>query len=135
MKKNGFTLVELLAVIVILAIIMVMVTINVAYFSNKRKEDDYEKMKTLIVENTKQLLETGYIDEVDSAISNSSSKSCIINYSNLVSRNLMNDDTKNPINNKPLSTTCVKIMIDENTYKYNYTFLENCSGIPNCLSN
>ena len=55
MKKNnkGFTLVELLAVIVILAIIMAFAMPNIYKVINKNKENNYEQLKETIVSATK----------------------------------------------------------------------------------
>ena len=42
MKKNGFTLVELLSVIVVLAIVMGIAVYSASYVTNKGKEGVYE---------------------------------------------------------------------------------------------
>jgi prepilin-type N-terminal cleavage/methylation domain len=51
MKKNGFTLVELIAVLVILALIILIVTPKVLEYLNGSKEDAYTK-QTKILEQT-----------------------------------------------------------------------------------
>ena len=140
MNKKGFTLVELLAVIVILSVILGMVVINSKYFSDKRKQQDYDNLVNIVLENTKTMVETSYTmsDSIDSVLGDSSNAShkCKLGYSVLVSNNLMDNDIKNPKTGDSLSNSCVLVSFDTNNeYQYKYEFLEECTAMPNCLTN
>lgn len=65
MKKNGFTLVELLAVIVILAILLTVAIPNVIGITQRVKEKMYCS-KVSDIESAAKLYGQDYIDEVES---------------------------------------------------------------------
>ena len=65
MNKKGFTLVELLAVIVILAIIMIIATMNVGKVITRSRTQAFESNMDLAVKNAKRILETeGKLDDI-----------------------------------------------------------------------
>ena len=57
--NRGFTLVELLAVIVILAIIMIIATMNVGKVITRSRTQSFENNMDLAVKNAKRILDTG----------------------------------------------------------------------------
>ena len=141
--KKGFTLIELLAVLVILGVILSMVMINASHFSSERKQKDYDNIKNIIEENTRVLLDT------DSSISPNTNKTirstvdfklktnseCKISYNLLVDRNLMDEKTVNPINNKIINQySYMKISLNPDyTYKSEFVYSEeNSNDVVNC---
>ncbi len=144
MMKKGYTLVELLAVLVILGIILSIVSLNVLKIFNDRKQRDYDNIVMLIEENTKVLLNTDTKISVEvndklQEIENSGSEviSCNLSYNELVKSGLMDADTKNPITGKVInSKSYIKITLTED-YDYNYEFVyvdEGANFTNNCLS-
>ena len=122
--KKGFTLVELLAVIAILATILGMIVISVSYYSGKRKNKDYNNIKEIIEKNTEQLIKTNtnYSTKVDNKLQ-TQDDACKITYDVLINNNLMTDDTKNPVTGKNIdSRSYVKVSIDS-SYDYNFEFV------------
>lgn len=67
MKKNnkGFTLVELLAVIVVLAIIMVIATQQINKTINRSRAKSFNEAFNIVVENTRILYVEGELDEAE----------------------------------------------------------------------
>ena len=63
-KKRGFTLVELLAVIVVLAIIMVIATQQINKTINRSRAKSFNETMNIIVENARILFAEGGIDFV-----------------------------------------------------------------------
>ena len=61
-NKYGFTLVELLAVIVVLAIIMVIATMSVNKTIIKTRTKAYDQSMDTVVKSAKQILQTGNLD-------------------------------------------------------------------------
>lgn len=98
LKKNGFTLVELLAVIVILALLLTIAVPSVIQISNRIKKNMYcSKIEDL--ESAAKLYGNDYIDELDTGFKN-------IIVSDLVENNLFKkEDNKCEYND---SKPCVK---------------------------
>ena len=116
MKKNGFTLVELLSIVVILGIIVVVALPQISGSIGSKKEKQYNKI-VKIVENAGKvyLTENGTIDSVS--------------IDKLIKSDYLTSGLKNPINNTPL-TGCVKKIISDGVTKYKYE-VDNC---PNYLA-
>ena len=139
MKKKGFTLVELLAVIIILVIIVGLVVIKSNQYYSSRTNMDYDNLIKIIIENTRTMLETSHTisDKVDKSINreNNASKSCMLNYQVLVDNNYMDSNIKNPKTNN-LMSGYIKIGLSEN-YEYLIEFVEEISDetsdIPECV--
>ena len=116
MKKNGFTLVELLSIVVILGIIVVVALPQISGSIGSKKEKQYNKI-VKIVENAGKvyLTENGTMDSVSIDI--------------LIKNDYLTSGLKNPINNTPL-TGCVKKITSDGVTKYKYE-VDNC---PNYLT-
>ena len=116
MKKNGFTLVELLSIVVILGIIVVVALPQISGSIGSKKEKQYNKI-VKIVENAGKvyLTENGTMDSVSIDI--------------LIKNDYLTFGLKNPINNTPL-TGCVKKITSDWVTKYKYE-VDNC---PNYLT-
>ena len=106
MKKNGFTLVELLSIVVILGIIVVVALPQISGSIGSKKEKQYNKI-VKIVENAGKvyLTENGTIDSVS--------------IDKLIKNDYLTSGLKNPINNTPL-TGCVKKITSDGVTKYKY---------------
>ena len=115
MKKNGFTLVELLSVVVILSIIMGIVIMYSMEVTNNRRSSDYENIKIMMLDGAKSLVGVQY--DIDNSIDNRISAGCKITYDYLASQGYVDADGTNPTNDDPLSNTCIKVSLDSN-YKY-----------------
>ena len=134
--KKGYTLVELLAVLALLATIIGLVAINAIEYSNERREKDYENIKLIMVDNSKILVESTS-KSITKTIDNNlqTNTSCKITFSDLVNNNLMNSETKNPKTNEILSSEYVKVTLDSSTYKYSYEYKEiDEPGLVNCIN-
>ena len=106
MKKNGFTLVELLSIVVILGIIVVVALPQISGSIGSKKEKQYNKI-VKIVENAGKvyLIENVTKDSVSIDI--------------LIKNDYLTSGLKNPINNTPL-TGCVKKITSDGVTKYKY---------------
>ena len=106
MKKNGFTLVELLSIVVILGIIVVVALPQISGSIGSKKEKQYNKI-VKIVENAGKvyLTENGTMDSVS--------------IDKLIKSDYLTSGLKNPINNTPL-TGCVKKITSDGVTKYKY---------------
>ncbi len=125
MNKKGFTLVEVLAVLILLSIILGMVVVNVNYFSNNRKEKDYNNIVNIIEKNTEIFVndnEDLYIS-VNDKLTNVGSK-CKIEYIKLEEANLMDKDTINPKTGKEINKeSYIRVKLNED-YDFEYTFVD-----------
>lgn len=137
--KKGFTLVELLAVLLILSIILGVAIFNTNYFTNQRKNKDYDNIVAIILENTDLLVNTN--NDIHIKVNEKLSKvsSCKISYKNLIDDNLMDDSTINPKTNKVINLdSYIKVTLKSN-YDFNYEFIDKdindtSEEIVDCLS-
>ena len=111
MKKNGFTLVELLSIVVILGIIVVVALPQISGSIGSKKEKQYNKI-VKIVENAGKVYLTENVTR-DS-----------VSIDKLIKSDYLTSGLKNPINNTPL-TGCVKKIISDGVTKYKYE-VDNC---------
>ncbi len=68
MNKKGFTIVELLVTITLLAIISTIAAISITSFINKNKENNYEILKNTILEASKEYVTDNRYGNIDSSI-------------------------------------------------------------------
>lgn len=115
---KGFTLVELLAVLVILGIVSIVVVSNVTGVIGNSKSSLSETQKSSIIEATKK-----YVIYNQSGLpldSNASPK--IITLSELSSAGYIDtDDVVDPKTNEVM-TGCVEVSYNDGTEQYNYKF-------------
>ena len=111
MKKNGFTLVELLSIVVILGIIVVVALPQISGSIGSKKEKQYNKI-VKIVENAGKVYLTENVTR-DS-----------VSIDKLIESDYLTSGLKNPINNTPL-TGCVKKITSDGVTKYKYE-VDNC---------
>lgn len=140
MNKRGFTLVELLAVIAILAIILGLVVVNVVHFSNNRREKDYNNIVSIIEKNADVLVNTD--DDMYDAVNNKLvqiNDACKIEYQRLEDSKLMDEGTVNPLTGKSINKdSYIKVILNDE-YEFEYTFIDkdkktDNEAIDSCLS-
>ncbi len=83
LNNKGFTLVELLAVVVILVIIMLVAIPNISSSIERRKIKNETKMKEVIIDAS-ELFVTNKEESISSNLKYCSPKKCIVSVSNLV---------------------------------------------------
>lgn len=123
MKKNGFSLIELLAVILILGIISSIGVVEYIKIGNDEKKKEFDNLKEIIEENAKLLVNEN--DElykgIESKTIRENSDICKFSYKELVKNNLMDEGTINPLTNKNMSEEDYYIIVSNNNGKYKYT--------------
>lgn len=115
MKNRGFTLVELLAVIAILAIILMVVVPSILKSYDNSKENLYDVMVDNICDSTSNYYEeykSGLI-KLDHEICtmDGDRESCSIDINDLIKSKYLNSNLKNPLTNKDISFSDVKITL------------------------
>lgn len=68
MNKKGFTIVELLVTVTLLAIISTISVISITSFINKNKENNYEILKNTILQASKEYVADNRYGNIDSSI-------------------------------------------------------------------
>ena len=126
-KKKGFTLVELLAVVVVLGIISVISVPVVKNITKDAKEKGLQKQIDVILESAKNwaVQNTDLLPEGASSI--------LVKVDTLKKEGLLeNKKIINPVNNKEMNK-CAKISYNENynQYEYEYTECHALNGIIN----
>lgn len=120
MNRKGFTMVELLAVIVLLSVIFAIALISYNEVFKNRRENDYRNIVSMIEENTKVLVTTDFniSNKVDSLLvreNDDEEKECKISYNLLIQKRLMDDETKDPRTGKIISTdSFIIVSLNEN---------------------
>ncbi|MDD4036219.1 MAG: DUF5011 domain-containing protein [Bacilli bacterium] len=124
MKKQGFTLVELLAVIVIVAIIMVIATPSTFKIIKKSKNDAYQSQKQLIVDAAKKYVMTSMADIywVDDTAE--------ITLSSLQLKGLLPDPLKNQKEGGEFPSLETKVLVIRNDSNYRYFLITPGEPLP-----
>ena len=132
--KKGFTLVELLAVIAILAVILGLVAIGATSYYNERKIKNDNEIKEL-AKTSAQAYEEKTSKKISQIVDRNLSNygECQLNYDVLVDNNLM-DRENTDANGDPIYNNNKYIKIQLNGYDYEYTYLEESAGLTDCLS-
>lgn len=120
MKKNAFTLIELLTVIVILGIIAGITIPTINGIIKNSKEKAYNEQINVIVDAAKRW-------GIDNTFALSTTSK--ISVATLKSEGYISNKKilKNPIDNTSIENACVKITYDENTKQYKYAYSTDCS--------
>ena len=125
MNKKGFTLVEMIAILVILSIVLGMVVMNVSDFSNERKEKDYNNIIKIIEKNADILIndDENMYKTINEKLKNSGDE-CKIEYIKLEEAKLMDKGTINPkTGNEINKDSYIKVQLNDN-YDFEYTFID-----------
>lgn len=123
MKGRGFTLVELLSVIVILAIILTIAVPNVMKIIKKSKTDSYERQKELVISAAKTYVLTN--EEVLPI----AGETATITLQELIAAQLISEPVKDQRTNKVMEPS-TKVVSVTNTGDNKYTF-EYIADWPN----
>lgn len=115
MKQKGFTLVEVLAVIIILGVIGLIVMPAVTGSINDSKDDLYDMQVSNIIEAGK----TWSADNLNS-LPTISGDSKVVTLQELQENGYIDEDITNPKTNKKFdpTTTCVKVTYNGKKYEY-----------------
>ena len=139
MKRNGFTLVELLAVITIIALLFSIAALKMGNSSTKRKEEDYKNIVKLIEKNTGMLVSSD--DEIYTKVTDKLIKKedkCRISYRILVNNKLADEEEKNPVTGKNINLNSYIIVSVDDNYNLKYKFVnideeQNAEQPVSCL--
>lgn len=118
MKKRGFTLVEMLGVVTILAVIFALLYPNIMNMLDKSKSDDYDEYRSNI-----HLSAEAYITSngLDSSLINTGDKISItfedLLKSGFLSSKVVNPKTGVSVGNEP-SVKIIITLTENNTYEY-----------------
>ena len=121
MKKNGFTLVELLGVIILLGVLSVIVVPEVRDSIKQSKKKAYDKQIDTVItaaknwasDNIDMIWEDGYFIDIETLKQTGF---------------LENKKIINPVTNKEING-CVAIIYEEDFNQYEYEYLSKCPEI------
>ena len=116
MKKNGFTLVELLAVVSILSLLLLLVVPKIVNQLNNSKEEVNDTTKKVIYSATEKYMKDYNADTKD--------KYCIL-VSDLIDENYLSDSITDNNTGIDISRKSVEILYNENS-GYEYRLVDNC---------
>lgn len=124
MKKKGFTLIEILAVIVVLGLLAAIITPTVNKLLGDSEEQlEKEQINKIITATKKYVVENSNIlPDINS------DKEVIIKTTTLIEKGVINGDKIINPNTKNEIDGCVKIKYDKNYNQYNYEYSEQCDN-------
>ena len=131
--KNGFTLTELLAVLVLLSILMIIAIPTYNKITNDIKKANLESTITML-ENTMLNYANKYlIDDIKPAGNNCLNGNCCKYYSvsYIKNNNIFEGSITNPVTNQEL-TGYIKLSYDISSYILNSEYQENSDSHGNC---
>ena len=126
MKKNGFTLIEVLGVIILLGVLSVIVVPVVRDSIKQSKRKAYDKQVNTILTTAREWAadNTGALTE----------GSFLVKVETLKKEGLLeNKDIINPVNNEEMKG-CAKVSYNQEFNQYEYEYLDNCFGYNGILS-
>lgn len=123
--NKGYTLMEVLAVIILLGIITSITVISVNDAASKRAAEDYKKLVKTI-EASAEI----YADENDTILNKLSTtgNSCKFKYQKLIDVNLVDSDQKDPRTKRILSGNNYIVVTVQSGYKLKYQFINVDNG-------
>ncbi len=134
MKKNAFTLIELLAVLVILGIIS---AISIAIYTNsiseaKGKLSDVQIKHIEESARTYVTLNTIQFNSIFNSLSAGSSKCVAIEIAVLTAEGLISSNIVDPKDVNDELTGYVKVIYDNNNHQYVYTYIDEAVNSTTC---
>lgn len=115
MKKSGFTLIELIITIAIMALIGIVISTNMLGLFSQEEDRDYEEFVKKIEDAACIYVETGFSSSERTSCRNNG---CTISIQNLISKGYISDDLKDPSNGK-------KISDHPNSYQVKVSWIDN----------
>ena len=115
MKREGFTLVELIVTISIMALIGLMISTNMLGLLSDEEDKDYAAFVEKIEEAACVYVETVFSD---TQRSNCRTNSCTISIDQLISKGYIADDLKDPSNGE-------KVVDNKDKYKVKVSWINN----------
>ena len=123
MNNKGFTLIELIGVILLLSILAIIVFPSILSSINKSENSLNDDNKKLIVANAKEYVN----DNSDLFVKKSGNIYCI-KLSTLSNAGYVQNVEGLKSGSSALSTDAVKVTYNGNKFVYEYVILTNCSG-------
>lgn len=108
MNKKGFTLVELIAVIGLIAILAVIIGTNMVGLQGKQKEKNYNSFKEKLESATCLYMnKANNIDLKNKCQANNNSNACLVKIADLIRMSLIDEDIVDPRTNEEASKDLV----------------------------
>ncbi len=121
MKNKGFTLIEILGVVTILAVIMLIAVQPVTKIIKNSKEETYEKQLDAIVEAARL-----WGNEHREELPQNNDETLIITISQLQQSGYLDEDLVNPETQEPITDDQVSVQVVKRSSKhYGYYIIEN----------
>lgn len=121
MKNKGFTLIEILGVVTILAVIMLIAVQPVTKMIKNSKEETYEKQLDAIVEAARL-----WGNEHREELPQNNDETLIITISQLQQSGYLDEDLVNPETQEPITDDQVSVQVVKRSSKhYGYYIIEN----------
>lgn len=120
MDKKGFTLIELIATIVIMALILIMVMPSITALVNNNQDKSYEYYADSLIEAAKIFVSKE--GEDISSLGTLNFTGCV----DITYQNLLNDDLINPYTDDTINCTNAKIRYTKERNKESYTVNLTC---------
>jgi prepilin-type N-terminal cleavage/methylation domain-containing protein len=121
--KKGYTLVELLAVFVLIAILSTFALTLITKYSNKFKNISNTKIQDTIISSAKSYVNNNI--GMKKSIKNGQKQS--VSYSTLVSAGYLTDNLLDVKNYKNKNTSDICVCVEYKEYNYIYTYQEQCN--------
>lgn len=133
MNNKGFTLVELLAAVALIAIISLIITPTIANVIKNNKIESCKKVFTSVEQAAKNYVSDNRYnikEAFNGCETISESTGCTIKASDLKSKGYITGDIKNPLvkNDKLKDNLKVKVRYDKTKKKYSYTLTPTASN-------
>ena len=125
-KKNAFTLIELLAVLVIISVILLLISPQILKKINDSKDTLYDTQ----IEEIKKAGRV-YVSKTNIDFDSLTDKQITITLGELKKEGLIDKDIKNPRNGEKLSD-CITVTIKKVDSNYKYTVNDDISQNTNC---
>ena len=122
MKKNGFTLAELIGVVIIVALIVVLALPPILGSINDNKDDLSEAALTILYTANEQ-----YLSDNSNLYPNDDGSTYCVTINELIEKNYLSSPVLDPVTNEEISGSDF-IKTEINAGIYNYYFVETCSA-------
>jgi len=123
MNKNGFTLVEVLAIIILISLLTILITPNLLKLRNKVDDKRIEEVNDIIISKAKYYVSSNDLkNEIKSV---SSGSKYVITLSDLEQNNYLEEDFSDVYDNP----SNIIITVQYNDAVYNYEIIDNSENV------